>query len=49
MSGAFIVGKSIGERPFSNNISNKTLEGVLGGIILAPIGGTSAMLMGWNL
>ncbi len=39
--GAFIVGKSIGERPFSKTSPNKTLEGVLGGIILATIGGTA--------
>jgi phosphatidate cytidylyltransferase len=37
--GAFIVGKSIGKRPFSKTSPNKTLEGVLGGVIFATIGG----------
>jgi len=38
--GAFLVGKSIGKRPFSKTSPNKTLEGVLGGVILATVGGT---------
>lgn len=35
--GAFVVGKSIGKRPFSPTSPNKTLEGVLGGIIVATV------------
>jgi len=38
--GAFLVGKSIGKTKFSPTSPNKTLEGVLGGIILATIAGT---------
>jgi len=37
--GAFLVGKSIGKRPFSKTSPNKTLEGVLGGVIFATAGG----------
>lgn len=35
--GAFIVGKSIGRTPFSPTSPNKTLEGVLGGIVVATV------------
>jgi phosphatidate cytidylyltransferase len=35
--GAFVVGKSIGKTPFSPTSPNKTLEGVLGGIIVATV------------
>jgi len=35
-----LVGKSIGKTKFSPTSPNKTLEGVLGGIILATIAGT---------
>ncbi len=35
--GAFVVGKSIGRTPFSPTSPNKTLEGVLGGIIVATV------------
>lgn len=35
--GAFIVGKSIGKTPFSPTSPNKTLEGVLGGIVVATV------------
>jgi len=38
--GAFLVGKSIGKTKFSPTSPNKTLEGVMGGIILASIAGT---------
>jgi len=38
--GAFLVGKSIGKRPFSKTSPNKTLEGVIGGVTLATIGGS---------
>ena len=38
--GAFLVGKSIGKRAFSKTSPNKTLEGVIGGIIFATIGGS---------
>lgn len=42
--GAYIVGKSIGKTPFSPTSPNKTLEGVLGGIIVAALGGMFAGL-----
>lgn len=35
--GAFVVGKSIGKTPFSPTSPNKTLEGVLGGVIVASV------------
>ncbi len=38
--GAFLVGKSIGKTKFSPTSPNKTLEGVIGGIVLATIAGT---------
>jgi len=38
--GAFLVGKSIGKTKFSPTSPNKTLEGVMGGIVLATIAGT---------
>ncbi len=38
--GAYFVGKSIGKTPFSPTSPNKTLEGVLGGIIIASVAGT---------
>lgn len=36
---AYFVGKSIGKTPFSPTSPNKTLEGVLGGIVIATIAG----------
>ena len=38
--GAFFVGKSIGKTPFSPSSPNKTLEGVIGGVVVATIMGT---------
>ncbi len=38
--GAFLVGKSIGKTKFSPTSPNKTMEGVMGGIILATIAGS---------
>jgi len=38
--GAFLVGKSIGKTKFSPTSPNKTLEGVIGGVVLATIAGT---------
>lgn len=38
--GAFFVGKSIGKTPFSPTSPNKTLEGVIGGVLVATIAGT---------
>ncbi|MDD3342325.1 MAG: phosphatidate cytidylyltransferase [Sulfurospirillaceae bacterium] len=38
-TGAYFVGKSIGKTPFSPTSPNKTLEGVLGGVIIASIAG----------
>ena len=37
--GAYVVGKSMGKTPFCATSPNKTLEGVLGGIAVATIGG----------
>jgi len=37
--GAYIVGKSIGKTPFSPTSPNKTMEGVIGGIAIATVGG----------
>ena len=39
-SGAYFVGKSIGKKKFSSISPNKTVEGVLGGIIIATLVGT---------
>ncbi|MPB17327.1 phosphatidate cytidylyltransferase [Campylobacter lari] len=39
-SGAYFIGKLIGERAFSPTSPNKTLEGVVGGIVCAGILGT---------
>lgn len=43
-SGAYFVGKAIGKTKFSDTSPNKTLEGVLGGIIIATIAGSFAGL-----
>jgi len=48
-TGAFFVGKMIGRTKFSDTSPNKTLEGVIGGILLATIGGTFLGLYGYNL
>lgn len=42
--GAYLVGKSMGKTPFSPTSPNKTLEGVLGGVAAATIGGMFAGL-----
>lgn len=39
-SGAYFIGKLVGERAFSPTSPNKTLEGVVGGIVCAGILGT---------
>ncbi|MCR6578468.1 phosphatidate cytidylyltransferase [Campylobacter insulaenigrae] len=39
-SGAYFIGKLIGERAFSPTSPNKTLEGVVGGIVCAGVVGT---------
>lgn len=41
--GAYAIGKSVGKTPFSPTSPNKTLEGVIGGLAVATIGG---MFMG---
>jgi phosphatidate cytidylyltransferase len=38
--GAYVVGKSIGKTPFCVTSPKKTIEGVIGGIVVAAIGGT---------
>jgi len=42
--GAYAVGKSIGKTPFSATSPNKTMEGVVGGIIVATLSGMFAGL-----
>jgi len=37
--GAYAVGKSIGQTPFCETSPNKTMEGVVGGIVVATLGG----------
>ena len=37
--GAYVVGKSIGKTPFCATSPNKTLEGVMGGLAAATVGG----------
>lgn len=37
--GAYAIGKSIGKTPFSPTSPNKTMEGVVGGVVVATIGG----------
>jgi phosphatidate cytidylyltransferase len=37
--GAYFVGKAIGKRSFSPSSPNKTLEGVIGGIVIATLAG----------
>lgn len=44
-SGAYFVGKKIGKTSFSKSSPNKTLEGVLGGVIIALIGGSFVACM----
>ena len=42
--GAFFVGKSIGKTPFSPSSPNKTLEGVIGGVLVATVAGSAYAL-----
>ncbi|WP_457746399.1 phosphatidate cytidylyltransferase [Sulfurimonas sp.] len=37
--GAYVVGKSIGKTPFCETSPNKTIEGVVGGVVVATIAG----------
>ncbi|HHS92966.1 MAG TPA: phosphatidate cytidylyltransferase, partial [Campylobacterales bacterium] len=39
---AYFVGKSVGRTPFSPSSPNKTLEGVIGGVIFATVAGAIA-------
>jgi phosphatidate cytidylyltransferase len=43
--GAYVVGKSIGKTSFSPTSPNKTMEGVIGGIVVATVGGFFAGLV----
>ncbi len=45
-TGAYFVGKSFGKRKFSPISPNKTIEGVIGGIVIATVFGT---LVGYEL
>ncbi|WP_270963815.1 phosphatidate cytidylyltransferase [Campylobacter upsaliensis] len=38
-SGAYFIGKMLGKTPFSQTSPNKTLEGVIGGVLCAVVGG----------
>ena len=38
-SGAYFIGKMLGKTPFSQTSPNKTLEGVIGGVLCAVAGG----------
>lgn len=40
--GAYVVGKSIGKTAFSETSPNKTVEGVIGGVVIATLAGTLA-------
>ena len=42
--GAYAVGKSIGKTPFCETSPNKTMEGVVGGIVVSTLSGTFAGL-----
>lgn len=42
--GAYVVGKSMGKTPFSPTSPNKTLEGVVGGVVVATFSGMYAGL-----
>lgn len=48
-SGAYLIGKMIGERSFSKTSPNKTLEGVIGGVACAAILGTMIGLIEFSL
>ena len=37
--GAYVVGKSIGKTPFCETSPNKTMEGVIGGVVVATVAG----------
>ncbi|WP_345988781.1 phosphatidate cytidylyltransferase [Sulfurimonas sp. HSL1-2] len=47
--GAYVVGKSIGKTKFSETSPNKTLEGVIGGIVIATVAGVFVGLRVVNL
>jgi phosphatidate cytidylyltransferase len=47
--GAYVVGKSIGKTKFSETSPNKTLEGVVGGIVIATVAGVFVGLRVVNL
>ncbi|WP_270983007.1 phosphatidate cytidylyltransferase [Campylobacter upsaliensis] len=46
-SGAYFIGKMLGKTPFSQTSPNKTLEGVVGGVLCAVVsGGLVGIIMG---
>ena len=47
--GAYFVGKSLGKTLFSETSPNKTIEGVIGGVVLAVILGTIFLPEGLNI
>ncbi len=47
-SGAYFVGKFIGRTPFSKSSPSKTLEGVIGGVVIASFFGTLFGLFMYN-
>ncbi|WP_345985691.1 phosphatidate cytidylyltransferase [Sulfurimonas sp. HSL-1656] len=47
--GAYVVGKSIGKTKFSETSPNKTLEGVIGGVVIATVAGVFVGLRVVNL
>lgn len=47
--GAFFIGKTIGKTKFSSTSPNKTLEGVIGGVLIATVAGTLIGLYTYSL
>ena len=45
---AYFIGKSIGKTPFSKTSPNKTIEGVIGGVLVATVIGTMIALLSYS-